>query len=251
MSNDIEIFTLDGKNNFESFGKDNGFHFWYARDLMTLLEYENYNTFSKIINKAIGVCSSLGISIEENFISMKREINGKQENDYKLSRFACYLTAMNGDIKKPQVANAQAYFITFAEAFRLCVQESGQIERVIIRDEITQREKSLSGIVKQSEIEQYQLFQDAGYLGMYNMHIGKLKDYKGVPGDRSLLDFMGKTELAANLFRITQTEEKIRNEKIRGQKNLENAHYAVGRKVRQTMQEISGQNQKTFHDEGY
>jgi DNA-damage-inducible protein D len=147
---------------------------------------------------------------------------------------------MNGDSKNRQVANAQAYFITMAEAFRQYVQEADGVERVLIRGELMDREKALSGTAYKQGVEQYQFFQNAGYREMYNMDLRQVCHKKGVPEGRSPLDFMGASELAANLFRITQTDEKIRNEDIRRQWPLERAAEGVGRTVRKTMLEISG-----------
>lgn len=207
---------------------------------MKLLGYENYTVFLKAINRAIGACMSLNIQVTENFVQVEREIDNKTVSDYKLTRFACYLIAMNGDPKKPQVAKAQIYFISMAEVIRHYVEQTENIDRLIIREEITDREKSLSGVAKSHGVIQYGLFQNAGYRGMYNKNINELKKIKGLKDlKRSLLDFMGKEELAANLFRITQTEAKIKNEEIKGQQNLEKAAEGVGRKVRQTMIEIS------------
>lgn len=146
----------------------------------------------------------------------------------------------NADARKPQVAAAQAYFATLAEAFRLYIQEAEAVERVIIREEISEREKSLSGVAMKAGVEYYGLFQNAGYRGMYNMNLSQLRKYKGLPEGKTLLDFMGKTELAANLFRITQTEEKIKNDNVFGQRRLENTAEQVGKEVRRTMVRISG-----------
>jgi len=237
---DFFLINNENENMFELTAMDNGFHYWYARDLMQMLGYDSFISFNKAVNKAIGVCCTLGIPCDNNFVQIKRDIDGKQESDYKLSRFGCYLTTMNSDIKKINVAKAQAYFIALAENFRLYIQEYEDIDRVITRDEISQHEKSLSGVVKRAGIESYPLFQNEGYRGLYNLNLRKLKELKGIPDKRSPLDFMGKDELAANLFRITQTELKIKKDGIKGQKNLEDTAYNVGRKVRQTMNEISG-----------
>ena len=164
---------------------------------------------------------------------------GRSMVDYKLSRFACCLAAMNGDPKKPQVAKAQAYFVMWAEACRLSLRVDG-VERVGIRAEISEHERTLSGIAHQAGVPSYGLFQNAGYRGLYNMDLFQIRRAKGVPQTRSPLDFMGKTELAANLFRVTQTEEKIRASGIRGQAALERTAHEVGHKVRKTMIEISG-----------
>jgi DNA-damage-inducible protein D len=232
----------DGENEFERLGQANGNRFWYARDFMRLLGYDNFTSFKKAINKAIGTCTTLGIAVVDNFTQVQRTIGGITCEDFKLSRFSCYLVAMNGNTSNPEVASAQAYFAAAAEAVRQYIQNVDNVERVQIRDEMIDRERSLGGVVKSSGVsmEMYGLFHNAGYRGMYNMDYRKLRDFKGVDASRSLLDFMGKQELAANLFRITETEAKIRNEGVKGQVRLENAAHEVGKRVRNTMKETSG-----------
>jgi len=225
---------------FESLAQNDGFKFWWASDLARLLGYESLDTFRKAINKAMIACDALGIPLVDNFVQERHLVGGRELLDFKLSRFACYLTAMNGNVNNPLVASAQAYFVTFAEACRLYLEQAQGVERVGLRAEISDREKTLSGVAKQSGVQDFALFQNAGYRGLYNMDIARVRNLKGVPQERSLLDFMGKEELAANLFRITQTEAKIRKEKRRGQQALEQTAEEVGRRIRQTMQEISG-----------
>lgn len=238
MTTDVEVFHFEAdRPSFESLGRQNGFRYWLASDLMRLLDYTTMQPILNAVNKAMAACAQLNIPISENFCEAKTATGGR---DYKLSRFACYLTVMNGDPKKPMVAKAQAYFITMAEAFRQHVQESDSIERVVIRGEVSDREIALSATVHARGIETIQFFQNAGYRGMYNLDLRQVRAKKGVPDGRSVLDFMGKAELAANLFRITQTEEKIRNEDITGQRPLERAAETVGRGVRNTMIELSG-----------
>jgi DNA-damage-inducible protein D len=239
---ELRLFKAeDSERDFESYCQINGSAFWYARDLMVMLGYESYDSFERTcINKAIGACTTLQIPVVENFEQIKREIDGRPFWDYKLSRFACYLTAMNGDVRKERVAAAQAYFASMAEAVRRYIQNADSVERVLIREDISERERSLSGVAYSSGVVQYGFFQNAGYRGMYNMDYARLKRYKQIDGERSLLDFMGKQELAANLFRITQTEAKIKNENVRGQRALENAAHDVGAKVRSTMIQTSG-----------
>jgi len=147
---------------------------------------------------------------------------------------------MNGDVRKKEVAKAQAYFITVTEAFKQYIREAQQVERIAIRGDVSKHEKSLSAVAQDAGVDDYAFFQNKGYCGLYNMSYSELKDHKGIPEERSPLDFMSATELAANLFRITQTEEKIRKEGIRGQKQLENAAFSAGRQVRETMEKISG-----------
>jgi len=225
---------------FESSGKENGTRYWYARDLMVALGYESFDSFEKAVNRASKACLTLNIPLGDTIDQIEREIDGRPHRDYKLSRFGCYLVAVNGDPKKPQVAAAQAYFVTLADAFRQYLQQGGSVERVLLRDDITERERSLSGIASEAGVENYSFFQSAGYRGLYNMSLAKLRDMRSIDRARSPLDFMGRTELAANLFRITQTEEKIKNEKIHGQIRLEQAAESVGRSVRQTMLRTGG-----------
>jgi DNA-damage-inducible protein D len=221
---------------FESLGRENGFRYWLASELARCLGYSNLGPVNKAVQRAMAACAQLGAPILENFV----EAQTAGERDWRLSRFACYLTVMNADPRNPKVARAQGWFAALAEAFRQFTIETDGVERVVIRGEVAEREKSLSSTAFGHGVENYAFFQNAGYRGLYNMNLCDLKARKRIPDGRSVLDFMGKTELAANLFRITQTEEKIKNEDIRGQKPLERAAEDAGKRVRQTMREISG-----------
>jgi DNA-damage-inducible protein D len=238
MAQDLAVFHFEeDRPSFETYARENGFRHWLASDLMVLLGYTWIAPIRNAVNRAMSACAQLNISIAENFQETKTETGAR---DWKLSRFACYLTVMNGDPKKQQVAAAQAYFITMAEAFRQFVQQAEDVERVAIRGEVSEREKAISGTVHARGVVNYAFFQNAGCRGMYNLDLAQIRRKKGVPIGHSALDFMGKTELAANLFRITQTEEKIRNEDIIGQRPLERAAELVGKTVRNTMIELSG-----------
>lgn len=237
MSNtDLFHFEAD-RPNFEACGRDNGFRHWLASDLMGWLDYTSMTPVNRAVQKAIAACAALGVPIQENFKETKTDGVGA---DWCLSRFACYLTVMNGDVKNPRVAGAQAYFVTIAEAFRQHVQEADGVERVLVRSEVSERETSLSATAHIRGVEQFAFFQNAGYRGMYNLDLKQIRRTKNIPDGRSPLDFMGKTELAANLFRITQTEEKIKNDDLRGQRSLEKAAEHVGQEVRDAMIKISG-----------
>ncbi len=240
-SSQMNLFHLDGgRPSFEDLGRDNGGRFWYATDLMRMLGYESFQTFQKPINKALATCTALNIPVLENIRQVEREVDGQVIQDYKLSRFACYLISINGDVRKREVAEAQAYFVTMAEAFRQYLQGAENVERLQTRDKITEQEVALASTACNAGVTQYQFFQDSGYRGMYNMHLGQLRLKKNVPMNRSPLDFMGAQELAGNLFRITQTNAKIQNEKLRGDRALQDAAHQVGRTVRKTMIELSG-----------
>ncbi|HEY9177326.1 MAG TPA: BRO family protein [Flavipsychrobacter sp.] len=237
-----EVFHFeDGKENFENHSNENGFTYWSARKLMIFLGYSNWNTFNKVISKAMATCNTLSIPLIENFEQIHSEIEGRLDYDFKLSRFACYLIAMNGNVAMPQVAKAQAYFATIAGAIQDYQLEAEKVERLQVRAEVSEREKTLSGVAFAHGLDTagYGFFQNAGYRGMYNKNISTLKTIRGINKNRSLLDFMGKDELAANLFRITQTELKIKGENVRGQSRLEQTAENVGRQVRKAMMEIS------------
>lgn len=237
----VEILPFDAAgNNFEECGQENGARHWYARDFMAMLGYESFDVFEKAINRAIRACSTLEIPLVEAIQPIQRDIDGASVRDYRLSRFGCYLVAINGDVKKPQVAAAQAYFVTLAEAFRRYTQQVESVDRLLIRDDITVHDRSLASAASQAGVENFAFFQSAGYRGMYNMTLAQLRDYRGVDRSRSPLDFMGREELAANLFRITQTEAKIKNDGVRGQRGLEQTAHIVGAKVRKTMLDLSG-----------
>lgn len=240
-------FDPEGRQ-FEARGAGNGERYWFAREFATLLGYDNFESFRRrAINRAISTCANLGVPVEENFerLSPPRRPGSPPRLDYKLSRFACYLIAMNGDPSKPNVAKAQGYFARLAEATSQFMQQAAQkvadVERVQIRDEVSDRVKSLRGVAKQAGVQDHGLFQNAGYRGMYNMDLGRLKDYKGLPeGAPSLLDFMGRRELAANLFRLTETEARLRTDEVAGQRPAENAAFQVGLRVRTMMRESDG-----------
>lgn len=243
MSEDLQLIFGGDDPVFEQASRENGIATWSARKFAQYLGYKDYKTFfSSAINRAQQVCLSLGINVSDHF---KQELvpgaDGKEMTDIRLSRFACYLAAMNGDPKKQEVAKAQAYFATFADACRRYIQETEQIERILVRDELSDHEKTLASTACQAGVTEYQFFQNAGYRGLYNMNFSQIKKIKNIPASRSPLDFMGRDELAANLFRITQTDAKIKREGLQGQITLEQAAEEVGRTVRKTMREISGQ----------
>jgi DNA-damage-inducible protein D len=231
--NEMTLFHFDdGRQSFEDLGRPNGIRYWLESDLMSAMEYQSASSFRKVITRAMQACLSLNIRTEDNFILT--------DGSYKLTRFACYLIAMNGDPKKPQVAAAQLYFAALAETFHHHLQHAENIDRVLVRNEVSDGMKTLCSTAKAAGVQNYAFFQNAGYRGMYNMNLASLTSFKGLDAKEVLLDRMGKDELAANLFRITQTEAKIKNQGLRGQRLLENTAHDVGQTVRKTMIEISG-----------
>ena len=235
MANELTLFDINNQENdtFELSAHKNGKTFWLASELAQMLEYDNVKSLNKAINKAISVCSTIGHNILEHFTP------NETNTDYKLSRFACFLVSMNADIKKPRVAQAQAYFATIAEALHRHI-EAQQLERLEIREKTKGATTALSGVAKTHGVENYAYFLNKGYMGMYNMGLNELKKHKGLDAKDQIFDFMGARELAANLFRLQETKAKIENSNIYGQRNLENTAYEVGRKVRNMMIENDG-----------
>ena len=240
MSEEQDLF--DTPDTFEGLSHENGDPFWWQSDLQTLFGYKGSQSFGKAVGRAIQAMNALGVSVTDNVRHDKRATDdGVDVSDCRLSRFACFLVAMNADPRKKEVAHVQAYFATLATAVAAGYEiETEGVQRVLIRDEITGREKELSGTAKTAGIVSYPLFQNAGYLGLYNMHMRSLKLLKGVPVKRTLLDFMGTEELAANLFRVTQTEAQVRLKGAYGQRELEKTAHRVGGQVRKAIEEIGG-----------
>ncbi|MDD4123763.1 MAG: BRO family protein [Bacteroidales bacterium] len=226
-----EITNADNNLSFEDFKNENGIVYWWASDLMQMLGYPNMKSFHKVLDRATKAMVSLNIPHYENIIAVQKNNNDTLSQDFKLTRFACYISVMNGDPKKPEVAKAQYYFAEQTRKFELFVESSQEIDRIIIRDELTEGNKSLSSTIKHAGAVDYAKFMNAGYMGMYNMPSWKLEKRRGVKRGK-LMDNMGRTELAANLFRVTQTEERIKSKNIKGQANLEKTHYDVGKEVR-------------------
>jgi len=235
-------FDEDGEA-FEHLAKENGKRTWSARKLMATLGYEKWAPFKKVIEKAIAACALLGIPVFDHFSPEVHEVDGKEVEDFSLSRFACCMTALNGDSANRNVAAAQAYFVSLAELFaEQRIEHAESMDRLAIREEISDREITLSETAAAAGVESYASFRVAGYVGMYEMDYQSLRQLRGVSNlpKRSVLDFMCKDELAGNLFRLALTEGRIRKEGTHGQASLENVARQVGQRVRRTMHEETG-----------
>lgn len=235
-----ELINLDGENDgiltFEDFKNENGIIYWWASDLVKMLGYVSLKSFETVLGRATKAFVSLNIPHYENIIAIHREINGVQIQDFKLTRFACYLITMNADPKKREVAECQLYFIEQTRRFELYFHNNDELDRMLIREEIIEGNKSLASIAKKANVIDYGRFTNAGYLGMYNMESWKLAAKRNVKKEQ-IMDSMSRSELAANLFRITQTEERIKSKNITGQQNLEQTHYDVGKEVRKIVKQ--------------
>jgi DNA-damage-inducible protein D len=227
---------------FEDSAQQNGVCYWHAHQFMGALGYEHWPTFQKVINRAISSCARLGIDISEVFIPQVLVQEGKVIHTFKLTRFACFLITTHADDKKPEVASAKLTLADLADALISEKIQEGAFERIEVRDELKAGESVMTGAAKAAGLEssQFGLFKDAGFRGMYNMPLKELIAHKGTPDGKTLYDFMGKTELAANLFRVTQTAERIKHQNLSGLIQVKDAATRVGQDVRSVMLKSSG-----------
>lgn len=256
VSPDASIESLI--DHFEDAGHDDGLgdKFWYGRELALLLGYDKWERFEGVVTRAMSACVHFGQPVEEHFAEVfptsgKNPEGGRPSRNYRLSRYAAYLVAQNADARKKPVAFAQTYFAIQTRRQELHDREgvdfdklSENQKRLYLRNQVLAENKRLASAARAAGVTtgpDFGKFQNKGYQGLYGGRgVSEIKVYKRLPGKANILDHMGSTELAANLFRITQTEEKLRNGAIVGKEAACDAHYEVGLKVRQTMKELSG-----------
>ena len=241
------------KNIFESIKHLNeyGQEFWYARELQRILEYTEWRNFNIIIDKAKEACKASGLPINDYFVDVNKIVHlgvaDRKIQDIVLSRYACYLIVMNGNPRKEVIALGQTYFAVktreqeLAENFNNLTEDE---KRLSTRSELTKHNKSLAESAQNAGITtslDYAIFQNMGYQGLYGGLTAKdIHQRKGLKKSQQILDHMGSTELAANLFRATQTDEKLRKEKITDKGLANQTHYDVGNEVRQTIKRLGG-----------
>ena len=251
MNNGIARYS---EETFESIKHVNeyGNEFWYARELQSILEYTEWRNFQKLIEKAQTACENSDMAVDECFVEVNKTSsmpNGgvKLIDDYILSRYACYLIVMNGDPRKEVIAVGQTYFAVKTRQQELIDhydELSEDQKRLAIRKEMIAHNKSLAEAAQMAGVEagrDFAIFQNYGYQGLYGgLGAKEIHARKDLKENEQILDHMGSTELAANLFRATQTDEKLRRENIQGKEKANQTHYEVGRKVRQTIAELGG-----------
>jgi DNA-damage-inducible protein D len=217
-----------------------------ARLLMPLLGYDKWDNFIDVIKKAQVACANSGQLVDKHFFptSGKNTGKGRPAVDYLLTRYACYLVAQNGDPRKPEVAIAMTYFAAQTIRQEEYDQLSDGDKRMYVRAQVKEGTRKLNSSAKQHGVKNYAYFHGAGYKGLYDMFLGQIKQAKGIGSKENLLDRAGTTELAANLFRITQTEERLHKDldegKRHGQQGAQLIHFEIGSKVRQAIREIGG-----------
>ena len=242
--------TFESIRQFDAEGNE----FWVARQLAKVLEYSEYRHFQPVIERAKEACRNSGHPVEDHFEDVLDMVDigsgaKRQIADIRLSRYACYLIVQNGDPSKPVIANGQSYFALQTRRQELSDNEtfarlSENDKRLAIRNELAEHNKHLAAAAKDAGVEtplDYAIFQDHGYKGLYGGRGAKdIHAIKGLKKSQKILDHMGSTELAANLFRATQTEEKLRRDRVRGKQKANQTHFEVGKKVRQTIDELGG-----------
>ncbi|HZG08236.1 MAG TPA: DNA damage-inducible protein D [Allosphingosinicella sp.] len=233
---------------------EEGQEYWTGRDLARLLEYAEYRNFLTIVEKAKAACRATGVPPEDHFVDVTDMVEigsgaRREIENLHLSRYACYLIAQNADSRKRAVAFAQTYFAIqtrrqeLADRQAVAVPMSEDEKRVFLRNQIREHNRHLSSAAKEAGVvspQDFAIFHSSGYQGLYGKTVGQIRQYKGLTSNVDILDRMGSTELAANFFRVTQTEEKLRKDGIRGKQRAYDTHYAVGRQVRDAMLKISG-----------
>lgn len=236
------------QNQFETIKRidDNGKEYWSSRELSSTLEYADYRKFLNVIDKAKVACENSKELIHNHFVHMDEMVNlgsgAKRAVDtIYLSRYACYLIVQNSDPTKVVVAKGQTYFAIQTRRQEKIDNLIEDNKRVFLREEMKKHNKSLSQAASMAGVANYAIFQNYGYKGLYGgLTTQDIHKKKNLKNSQQILDHMGSEELAANLFRATQADAKIRRENIKGETSANLAHYEVGQKVRNTINSLGG-----------
>ena len=229
---------------------ESGNEYWFARELMPVLQYNLWQNFHGIIKIAIDNCNASDYNSLNHFIGVNKMVSigsktTRKVQDYKLSRYACYLIVLNCDPRKKVISLAKTYFAIQTRKQELYEKEYSELsedeKRFYQRDLTRKGNYSLNIAAKNAGVKNFDKFHNSGYKGLYNGETADdIAKRKGLRYREDILDNMGSVELAANLFRITQTEEKLKNENISSENGANKAHYEVGSKVRETIKELGG-----------
>lgn len=241
--------TFEGIRHIDEDGKE----FWTARDLYKVLEYNEYRNFLPAARKAWIACQESGFNPNDHFVPFHDMVTigsgaERQIDNIKMSRYACYLTVQNANSSKPIVAQAQTYFAVQTRRAEILLDNPPLTEeeqrRLLLRSEMKKHNVQLAGAAKNAGVEtskDYAIFQNAGYEGLYaGLNKQDIHERKGLGKSQDILDHMGSTELAANLFRATQTEEKLKKDNIQGKAKANQVHRQIGAKVRKAIKDIGG-----------
>lgn len=219
--------------------------YWMARDIQTVLGYDKWDNFKQVIEKAKEACRNSKAETKYHFLNVGKMVTVgsgalREREDCFLTRYACYLIAMNGDPKKPEISSAQTYFAIQTRRQELSDLTLNDEKRMELRERVTEAVKHLNSAAKKAGVINYGFFQDAGYRGLYGMGLKAIKFQKGIAKKEQLFDRAGREELAANEFRLTQTESRLNREQIRNGDLAQKIHGEVGNEVRQAIKKIGG-----------
>ena len=227
-----------------------GNEYWFARELQQVLEYNKWENFNKVIQKAIDACQNSNMNYKEHFLDVRKTLEmpnnaTKEIIDYKLSRYACYLIAQNGDSRKKTIALAQTYFAIQTRKQELREKDYSELtedEKRFYQRNLTRKGNySLNIVAKNAGVENFDRFHNSGYKGLYNGETANdIAKRKKLRYREDILDNMGSDELIANLFRISQTEQKLKNENIKIENEADKTHYEVGKEIRNTIKKLGG-----------
>ncbi len=252
MPNEIDKINNGSHNSpFERIKRvtDTGNEFWNSRDMAKILEYGDYRNFESVVKKARMACFNSGNRIDDHFVDVTDMVQigssaVREVDSVLLSRYACYLIIQNADPRKDIVAIGQTYFAIQTRRQELADERIEEERRLILRNEIKKHNTKLAEAAKGAGVIEpvdYAIFQNHGYKGLYGgLTAEGIHVRKGLKKSQKILDHMGSTELAANLFRATQTEEKLKRDGTEGKTAANKTHYEVGRKVRETIEELGG-----------
>ena len=229
---------------------ENGVEFWYARELMPILQYANWQNFEKIINKAKISCENSDVNVLDHFIDISKMVQigsgaKRKQQDYELTRYACYLIAQNGDSRKKVIALAQTYFAVQTRKQEITEKEYSMLtedEKRFYQRNLTRKGNySLNQTAKKAGVKNFDKFHNAGYKGLYNGETADdIAKRKGLRYREDILDNMGSRELIANLFRISQTEEKLIRDNVQTEKDANKTHYTIGKNIREVIAKNGG-----------
>ncbi len=235
---------------------ENGIEYWYARELQKVLDYKEWRKFENVIKKAKEACQNTGISTFEHFVEadkLSKRANNAEViiKDYKLTRYACYLIAQNGDTRKKVIALAQTYFAIQTRKQEISEKEYSLLtedeKRFYQRDLTRKGNYSLNQTAKNAGVKNFDKFHNSGYKGLYNGETADdIAKRKGLRYREDILDNMGSEELAANLFRITQTESRLKRDKVDTEKKACDTHNKIGKIVRKAIKEAGRNNARRF-----
>lgn len=228
---------------------ENGKEYWLARELQIILEYKKWENFYNSIERSMLACKNSGEDYLYHFPEVRKTIQmpkgaEKEVDDFKLSRYACYLIVMNGDPRKEIIALGQTYFAVQTRKQEITEEEyiglSEDERRIYQRKKVKSKNNTLFEVAKNSGVENFGRFNNAGYLGLYTETAEQIKERKQLSKKDEILDFMGSEELGANLFRITQTEAKLKRDSINNEREACSTHNQVGKAIRKVIKQVGG-----------